>query len=855
MTNDQAFRAKVAAGMAAIILVLFALAYAGLYAAHQQEENLQSVDHTYQVKSVVDDLLDELRNATSGQRSYVLTGSLNSFAQFEESNRQIPELLAQLRFLLRDNSAQVERTDDLTALFNERLNEIISVTTRRRDGDGEGAYNQMITGRGPILTDAINQQTKMMSNVEDVLLSERLFRTSDNARWTKYLMIGGAGFSILGIFLAVFVVFRDLSRRQTTEMALRDSSAQLQATLGLQRALVQSAGYAIIAIDQEGIISDFNPAAEQMLGYKAYEVIGRTGPEIFMDPADIAAHAAKLTQELGITIQPGPDTFMAKPLRGQPYEDEWLYVRKDRSTIPVQLSINAIRNADDIVVGFLAIASDITERKKIERLKNEFISTVSHELRTPLTSIRGSLGLVLGGIAGEVPAQSKSLIDIAHKNAERLGRLINDILDIEKIESGKMEFQIKRQALAPLLRQAIESTADYGLQYGVSFRLSDEAIGVDVNVDGDRFIQVMANLLSNAAKFSPQGSTVDVAAVFLGKTVRITVADKGKGIPAEFHGRIFQKFAQADSSDTRQKGGTGLGLSITKAMVEHMGGRIGFDSIVDQGATFFVDFPIANADALTQPTRMPDAPARPCVLICEDDADIALLLRMMLDQGGFDSDIVTTASAAQDRLATANGYIALTLDIALPDKTGLDLFRELRASPHTQDLPIIFVSAEADKGRKELNGAAVGVIDWLQKPIDPQRLLHAIRLAAHRAPGIATVLHVEDDPDLIQVVTGIIRPVARIESAQTLAEARAKLTDGSHYDLVLLDLALPDGDGTQLLSLIPPDMPVVIFSASEVSEDLSRRVSSALTKSRTSNEALFHSIAAIIDKMAASRLS
>ena len=856
MTNDQNFRSKVVAGMAAIIFLLLALGYGGLESASEQEQNLERLDHTYQVKSAIDDLLIEARNITSGQRSYVVNGSAEGRALFEKAGQNIPQLLANLRFLVRDNPAQIERTDGLTAFFNERLNEGLAIVGRRDDGDIQGAYNQLLNGRGPALTDMINQQAGVMSDVEEQLLNERLTKTGQTAQQTKYILTGGLGIAILGICAAVFAVFRDLRRRLITEQALRDSTGKLEDTLSVQRALVQSAGYAIIAVDIEGLVSNFNPAAERMLGWHAAEVVRKIGPERFIDADDLSAHTQKLGRELDTVLQDGLETLIAKPLRGQAYEDEWLLLRKDGTTLPAQLSINAIHNNEGLIQGFLIIASDITERKKIERLKNEFISTVSHELRTPLTSIRGSLGLVLGGVAGQLTAQGKSLIDIAHKNAERLGRLINDILDIEKIESGKMEFQMKRQPLAPLLKQAVESTADYGVQYGVTFNLCDEAHGVTIDIDGDRLIQVMANLLSNAAKFSPKDGVVEVAAVLTGRNVRITVADKGKGIPAEFHDRIFQKFAQADSSDTRQKGGTGLGLSIVKAMVEHMGGHVGFESAPDQGTTFFVDLPAANAGAIDAPTRPVGAPARPRVLICEDDEDIALLLRMMLDQGGFDSDIATTATEAATRLETPDAYVALTLDIALPDKTGLDLFRDLRAAPATQALPVIFVSAEADKGRKELNGAAIGVVDWLQKPIDAQRLLQAIRLAARKSPDTgAVVLHIEDDLDLVHVVSGIIQPVARVEAAHSLAEARAKLASGTHYDLVLLDLGLPDGDGSELLPLIPKDLPVLIFSAYEVPEELARQVASALTKSRTSNEALFRSITAIIDKMTAQRLS
>jgi signal transduction histidine kinase len=235
---------------------------------------------------------------------------------------------------------------------------------------------------------------------------------------------------------------------------------------------------------------------------------------------------------------------------------------------------------------------DITERKKIERMKAEFVSTVSHELRTPLTSIRGSLGLIMAGVAGALPEQARELVGIAHKNSDRLTRLINDILDMERIESGKMRFDLKPQHLMPIVEQAVEAIRGYGQELGVGFEIVASQPAARVNVDADRLLQVLANLLSNAAKFSPRASRVEVAVSgAAGNKVRVAVADRGPGIPEEFRGGIFQKFSQADASDTRAKGGSGLGLSISKAIVEKLGGEIAFESIAGMGTTFYVDLP------------------------------------------------------------------------------------------------------------------------------------------------------------------------------------------------------------------------------------------------------------------------
>jgi PAS domain S-box-containing protein len=238
--------------------------------------------------------------------------------------------------------------------------------------------------------------------------------------------------------------------------------------------------------------------------------------------------------------------------------------------------------------------ADITARKRVEQMKEEFVATVSHELRTPLTAIVGSLSLVHSGETGELPETAREFVGMAYENTERLTALVSDILDLERLESGRTDFRIVPVAVAPFLARALALNAAYADRHGVRFALGAVPEQAHVAADPDRLMQVMTNLLSNAAKFSPRGAEVTVTAHPSAGAVRLEVIDRGRGIPAEFRSSIFGKFAQADGSDSRQKGGTGLGLAIAKAMIERMSGRIGYESEVGRGTTFFVELPAAR---------------------------------------------------------------------------------------------------------------------------------------------------------------------------------------------------------------------------------------------------------------------
>lgn len=362
---------------------------------------------------------------------------------------------------------------------------------------------------------------------------------------------------------------REVEERRHAEVVVRKSEQHL-------RLHIQQTPLAVIESDLEFKITEWNPSAEKMFGYARADALGREAADLVYTEGERVEAKKSLRQVLA-----GRNTANAVAAN----------LTRGGGSIGCEWYHTPLVDPEGKIIGVVSLAQDITERQRVELMKQEFISTVSHELRTPLTSIRGSLGLVMGGVAGELPSQAQSLLDIANKNSERLLLLINDILDMEKIESGKMVFNLQPQELMPLVQQSLAANQAYAGQFGVRYELKSQAPRAKIRVDSDRLMQVFANLLSNAAKFSPRGDSVDVSVTRNGAAVRVAVADHGAGIPEEFRPRIFQKFSQADSSDTRQKGGTGLGLSITKAITEQMGGAIGFDSKLDAGTTFFVDFP------------------------------------------------------------------------------------------------------------------------------------------------------------------------------------------------------------------------------------------------------------------------
>jgi PAS domain S-box-containing protein len=513
-----------------------------------------------------------------------------------------------------------------------------------------------------------------------------------------------------GQIVGFLCMAEDITRRRQQELALKTSEETF-------RAAVENAPNGMALIDPEGNFLTVNPALCALLGLQADE-LKQMPIRSLPHPEDVDLDRDKLKQLY----------------RGKigSYRVEMRLVHKSGRIVHAMISMSLMRYADGAPKYYVAQVLDITERKEMEHIKNEFISTVSHELRTPLTSIRGSLGLLTGKIVAGLPPTVQMLVDIANKNCERLILLINDILDIDKIASGTMHFEKRRVSLYALLAEAVEGIRDYAGSIEVRLNLALPA-EASVSVDRDRLIQVLNNLLSNAVKFSPRRGTVELAAEEHGGKIRISVRDHGPGIPEEFQDRLFNKFFQVDSSSTREKSGTGLGLHISKQIVEHMGGEIGFRSEPGQGTTLWVEFPALTAEAvagLDKPV-LPELGRR--VLICEDDDRVAWLIQKMLTKEGFAADVAHSIPEARRQLKSG-GYAAMTLDLTLPSGNGIEFARELHDDPETSRLPIVVVTGTERAGWLELEEAS-GIVAWIVKPIDSQLLVASVKKAstAHKA--------------------------------------------------------------------------------------------------------------------------
>jgi PAS domain S-box-containing protein len=481
-----------------------------------------------------------------------------------------------------------------------------------------------------------------------------------------YLLLGGLSASLL-----LSIIAWSLATTHSRALTLaRTMTEGLRRSEEWTRALVDSMLEGLIVVSPRSLIESVNPAAARMFGYECQELIGR---------------------HLGILLPPSIGVSADEYLREATRKSlgrmtEWSGLRKSGDVFPFELVLSNFDTPEG--QHYAGHLRDISDRRKLEQLKRDFVSTVSHELRTPLTSIRGSLGLLAGGALGELPDEAREVCVIAERNVSRLMGLVNDILDLERMESERMEMHFESAAGGLVVERAVEAVRGMAEQQGV--RIEVGACTSDVHGDADRLIQVLVNLLSNAVKFSARGGVVTVSCVARQGTAEFSVEDQGRGVPVELQQAIFERFQQVEASDAREKGGTGLGLAIAKAIVERHGGAIGVESEPGRGSRFWFRVPAGHAsDAFLAANQMGGV-AADVLLIDDDEALLGVMTRQLM----MESVSVRSASTARDAVAAARESqpLVIVLDVALRGDDGFEVVRQLRLDPKLRSTPLVVYS-------------------------------------------------------------------------------------------------------------------------------------------------------------------
>ena len=775
----------------------------------------------------------------------------------------------------------------------------------------------------------------------------------------------------------------------------------------LQRAIFNSANFSSIATDAKGVIQIFNVGAERMLGYTAVEVVNTITPADISDPHEVVARATVLSHEFDTPIAPGFEALVFKASRGIEDIYELTYIRKDGSRFPAVVSITALRDAEEAIIGYLLIGTDNTARKQMEdermkldqrlrdqhfytrsliesnidalmttdprgiitdvnkqtealtgrtrdeligapfkdcftdpgraeagigrvllegkvtnyeltarardgtltvvsynastfhdrdrmlqgvfasardmtelkrieqtlqqknveleeasRMKSEFLANMSHELRTPLNAIIGFSELLKDGLMGELSTQQRGFITDIFSSGQHLLSLINDILDLSKVEAGKMELDLEPVPIASLFANSMSIIREKAAERRVRLELDADGELGDIQVDVRKVKQILYNLLSNAVKFANDGGRVVLRATRVLKAdvgklsgswagrsfvtrdsafaefLRISVSDNGIGISEEGLERLFQPFTQIDSSLARKFEGTGLGLAMVKLLAELHGGAVSMESAVGEGSVCTVWLPMrAAAEVSATPMRTADI-ARVGVagvrtaLVVEDDEKSAELIRVQLEAEGFK---VVHAATAEEALVLAlqQPLSLITVDIMLPNMDGWEFLARIKETPDLRRVPVVIISIVADSTK----GFSLGAAAVMQKPISRQELIDAIAdigLLPLTTGDLRSILIVDDDPVAVELIAervqGLASTVLRAYSGREAVEiARRELPD-----VIVLDLMMPDVSGFDVVAQLheQPDtarIPTLIVTARQVSRDDRARLNGYVT--------------------------
>jgi PAS domain S-box-containing protein len=611
---------------------------------------------------------------------------------------------------------------------------------------------------------------------------------------------------------------------------IREQAEQLGGMLRAQQvegsksqAILESVADGVMVTDSSGRVTLFNAAAERILGIKRDDAIGRPIDDML---GLYSASGSRWIQQVR-EWHASAEARQRTPALSQriEFKDEKRYITM--TLAPVTMS--------DEYLGSVSVFRDVTVEVEADRAKTEFISTVSHELRTPMTSIKGYADLMLIGAAGAVNENQQRFLSVIKSNADRLSVLVNDLLDISRIESGRVKLEIKPITVESLLETAMASLhGRFEEKHQTAQVVLPEGDLPRVQADRDRALQILTNLISNANQYTPPGGVVTVSTREAGEFVQIDVADNGIGISPENQSKVFERFYRVDDPNVNESPGTGLGLAIVKSLVDMHEGSLWLQSEAGKGTTFSFTLRAVKETAPVGETPQPPAVISETkemvereangssrhILVVEDDKDIADLIGRHLAGHGYQVSIAGRAREALDKARTYQPTL-ITLDIYLPDADGFELLQQLKHDPATQHIPVVIVSVVSDQQA----GLRLGAVDYLTKPIDPLRLVSSINRVL-QGPG--KVLVVDDDRDTRDLLQTALEQRGFSVVLTSSGKRALTLARQEHPHLILLDLKLPGMDGYEVLQRLKrlpetAEIPVVVITGSLTDEELKQQ--------------------------------
>ena len=599
---------------------------------------------------------------------------------------------------------------------------------------------------------------------------------------------------------------------------IRDQAESLGNMLKAQRvesaksqAILEGVADGVMVTDASGRVILFNAAAERTLDLSRDDVLGRTTGEML---GLYGSQAHDWMETIGQWAG-APESYEG---------EEYLAAQLDIEDRTVSVHLAPVLMGSEFL-GTVSVFRDVTAEVEADRAKTEFVSMVSHELRTPMTSIKGYADLLLMGSAGALSEPQERFLAIVRNNVDRLTTLVDDLLDISRIESGRLDLSPEPMEVTEAVGRVITSMQARADEKSQTLRSDLPAELPTVSADFDRVVQILANLVGNACQYTPDGGEILVSARPDGSKVQVSVRDTGVGIRAEDQESIFDRFFRADDPLVQSTPGTGLGLSIVKSLVEMQGGEIWVDSELGEGSTF--TFTLQTCEA---PTPASTELSLEKLLIVEDDPHIAQLIRLHLSNKYREVFIAHRGQEAL-QIAKRERPDLITLDVMLPGMDGFEVLERLKSEPDTWGIPVIIVSVVPDPQR----GLRLGAFDYVTKPIDEKKLMAAVAKVLGRGKG--TILVVDDDGATRSLLDEVLNAndfaVRALDRGQDVLSVAQELQPS----LILLDVKLPDLDGYTVLEQLKSDasigdVPVIVMTGSEIIDDAKRQKVLALGADR-----------------------